>query len=848
MAEEIKLAQDSIDALAQALRGGNSAAPNPQPTATPSPGPVQDINPIVATLKEVADKLATVAGWMAKQGGVDTEKLKGVPEAATGVLALKDSSYGASKAIDLFASKVPVLGAMMDVTGLSLTKLLKLSQEGTKLGVGQGDPTALMKQAGAAGFKDADQMLDFFRQNYSNNMRLIGRNADDALQKYGDFAQKTLATDLGKRLINTNIYNADDIAKIAAIAAAGKTDMLRDPEGRRALAEKTGELAAKIDAQSKITGESRDAIIQNMLATQNSTKAQLEMQALSNDQERQNYLKNQQMFDGMGKDMQNVVGTIYAGGRLSKEQKATLQAATGGRGGQLIQLLREQRRTAGLADNDPMKIEADRKLREFMAGMNEYQKSQLFAQQAITTGNDRIRQAAFNAAEQNKIAPGQAATQRQQGVTAPQAYDRQINEALQNLRGYRQEGMYMGPGRQVPTYGAELYKELNSANEQVRKNAASAADALHKYNSELARNTDLLNDVRKANEAIAGRPKTQEENNKAVKDALDEAIRSTMNPGGATVPGTNPIGGVPNNAIITPKTRGTGTLGETGLATEPKDDIVKIHKGETVLTPDQKNDMIKDSANAAIDKMLGKSNPRDPENQEVRYKNVDKNAPEFVEMRRQIEAERAERAKYTRTREVNDPFYKGGKRWETYDIREEEAKQKAATEATPVTPPKPEVPKVESTTSSQNTVQNQYADLRNFAKQRKAGKSGEGAANEVNKAVIGMLSEIQSKMGIGESAALDKVKGKIFGNSSVAQQFKDFQPKVPTPPAVATEAAKAVDTKMVPKETVTLKDLNDQLIQLNSNIKQLVSHGSATAQFAEQQVKATKGLSGNRFA
>jgi hypothetical protein len=44
------------------------------------------------------------------------------------------------------------------------------------------------------------------------------------------------------------------------------------------------------------------------------------------------------------------------------------------------------------------------------------------------------------------------------------------------------------------------------------------------------------------------------------------------------------------------------------------------------------------------------------------------------------------------------------------------------------------------------------------------------------------------------------------------------------------------------------KDLHDQLIQLNSSIRQLVEHSASGVDIAGAQVKATRSLSGNRFA
>ena len=65
------------------------------------------------------------------------------------------------------------------------------------------------------------------------------------------------------------------------------------------------------------------------------------------------------------------------------------------------------------------------------------------------------------------------------------------------------------------------------------------------------------------------------------------------------------------------------------------------------------------------------------------------------------------------------------------------------------------------------------------------------------------------------------------------------------------EHAESKKTESTPQATiqqVTLKDIKDELVQLNMNIKRLVQHSADTADSAAKQIRVTKGLSGNRFA
>jgi len=48
--------------------------------------------------------------------------------------------------------------------------------------------------------------------------------------------------------------------------------------------------------------------------------------------------------------------------------------------------------------------------------------------------------------------------------------------------------------------------------------------------------------------------------------------------------------------------------------------------------------------------------------------------------------------------------------------------------------------------------------------------------------------------------------------------------------------------------SASITDLKEQLIQLNKGMMQLISHTAETVNLNEKQVRATKGLSNNRYA
>ena len=82
---------------------------------------------------------------------------------------------------------------------------------------------------------------------------------------------------------------------------------------------------------------------------------------------------------------------------------------------------------------------------------------------------------------------------------------------------------------------------------------------------------------------------------------------------------------------------------------------------------------------------------------------------------------------------------------------------------------------------------------------------------------------------------------------NITDEFKNYQPKTATVTPVAQTAEPIVRPALESKETVTIKDLNDQLMMLNNSIAQLVQSSTTNGSFAEQQIRVTKKLSGNRF-
>lgn len=831
MAEEIRLAQESITDLANAIRGGNSSAPQsaaPTTAAAPATAPAGlPTAGLINTLIDAFNKLtAAITGSKLAEKGSETTQI------ATAVGGLKDASDLASGALSKLASEIPYLGTALKKLNLDLNEELKIARAGGQIGVGQGNAADLRERALAAGFKSVQDYIEYLRSSYGNSLRTIGKTAEDSSQKLGEVAQKASQTREGQNLLTRNLITSDQLAQIAGIAAEGKSAMLKSEEGRQALAEETAKLALKMDANAKVTGVSVDQQIKNRRDSQNETKEQFRMQMLTNDQQRMQYTQNKTLLEGQGKAMQDVTATIYAGGRISKEQQQLLQAATGGRAGQYIQAVREQKRTSGLAAEDPRRIEANKRLETMVANMSAYQASPEFARRAETTSNADQIQAFKTLQEQNTEKYAIRNIMQESNVTPMEAKRRAEEFGLQQGRGYRQEGLYAE--KQVPNVGAKTNEMMAEANEQVRKTSVSLAGEFNRLNNSLGRSSEELEKFRQYLNVIAGpKGQTQEERNAMVREYVG-GITSTA--GGSGVPGTDQAGRPiavttpsvnvnANNVNVQPTTtqpvpattpsattpapetsRGKGTYGETGATAEIKDVVAKLHKGETVLTPDQRENMITDSANAMFDKILGKKNSKDFANQNVQ----------------DTEANQAAKLKAKLDSESKTPI-------SVESIQAEMAKGLTQAAAQQLV-----------TSRRDDDVSKKSASVNNPA-QIKISKVDKSYASQAESMMEGQIQGVFGNL----RSAVAKRQQQMSPN--ITDEFKNYQPKTATVTPVSQPTVQVEQPKFEARETVTLKDLNDQLMMLNKSIAHLVQTSSATTNFAEQQIRVTKKLSGNRF-
>jgi hypothetical protein len=322
-------------------------------------------------------------------------------------------------------------------------------------------------------------------------------------------------------------------------------------------------------------------------------------------------------------------------------------------------------------------------------------------------------------------------------------------------------------------------------------------------------------------------------------------------------------------AVASPVTRGTGTLGETGFPTEMKDVVAKLHKGETVLTSDQLTNLISgagmmtasDTASSILSGLTGSKGTNAASGIDMsNIFNFAKTTVSSSSKPEQVTAAKSETNKSSAT-----PASK-----KTDSIIDKQL-AKFGLDATGSTV------KTESKLPATGSVQYQNvvdkgpktaAELAIINAERAA--SGQQAADIAaskarltsglyanpagsSSSIKQLFDNVSANVGTPGNSAVESgiqrgnIVEKPITSVPITDAMKGYEPLAEeTNTAIETEKSESeIDLSETGPST---KDLHDQLIQLNSSIRQLVEHSASGVDIAGAQVKATRSLSGNRFA
>lgn len=577
-----------------------------------------------------------------------------VGNAAAGTASLKsidDPSKTFNVAVNSLSGLFGKLGTALSFTIGLIEDAGQRAYNASKVGgLGQGDAFALRAQAQAAGFKDDKALLEFLKNDQTRkSLAGSGVTSDESIQNFNAFAEQLSKQENIKRAIAENRIKREDLPGYAAYVAGGKTDQLDTPAGREKLAQATSDYVQQLERATNAYGLNRDAVLKANQAHNESAEEQLRQQYLGSDIQREQMRKNRDLATGMGEGFQDAMSKIYAGQQLNAKDQAILQMGTGNRTGELQAAIRETKRTAGLDADDPVRMKAERDLEKQLANASRYQSSKEFAGIGLTTTDPEIANAVreLQLANQRKAAEAKAS---QGGKLTPiesaEAVRRQAALPGQGYR-YDVEGLAGQKGGVTKNTGAEIASALAPVQDAYAKNTIAITQKIAEEIQALGENTKAINafkdflsaPVGGTKNTVGGRVDANQETINKIKELLGGGLVNPNSTEGK--PPTTPTGSDGNRAqnpqaapatpVITPvspggnrsqnpvpSTRAHGTFGETGVATEPKDVIAQLHKGETVLSTKQVANLSgagQSSANLAanelrkVDKSVGMVTP-----------------------------------------------------------------------------------------------------------------------------------------------------------------------------------------------------------------------------------------------
>ena len=849
-----QIAKNIFESLMNMARSETSAPKPPAPTGVATgiaPDPTAMFN-----LNDGANKFFKT---------ITTE----LPQMVTGFLNVRDASNAAGKSISYVAEKISGIGGVFGKTAAAGLKLIddyrEMGNQANKIGIGQMDGFRLQEEAQKAGFKNGQDYIDFLTKTAGNSLKTIDQTNDMSSRKFLDFATKLQSAPSSQQLKGMAGVSPEEISKIAAIAAGGNTKQLQTPEGQERLMNATTKMSLDIERMSQQTGKSREEIINAMLEYNKSARGQLELQAQGNDNQRNALRQAQVATAGLGQTMQGITTTIMSGGVLGKDQRTQLQVSTGGRAGQFMSAARDVRRTASLAEDDPQRKAAEKRMQNEVARANNYQNSKQFAQRALTTQDPNQKAAYEKAQAENTQKFSQGAIQQQTGLGAEDAAARGRKLGGANLLGRTQEGIDRPVGAPgTMNEGARGAQMLNSVYESARMNAASASGELRKFNTDLGQTPKKIEAVRTTLERAFGNNKTQAESDARAANLPKDfttGITGTVDPKTAKEVEAS-RGGAP---IRETPVRLHGTLGETGSPVETTDITARLHKGETVATPEQLKNLMANSASNAISEVMKSASAKPTGGIDI--SKITSGLKEITTTISSVSGG----GSTTRSTVENDDAKAAKKELETIktqfqteknDIRAQ-VKGNLGADAKPVDIMRamrdnPQAKALEarmqeatakiSTRISDGTTTKtvtepgakpvSIADIQKSMSQGlsqvDAQKKAESQAAKINDFVTPEIN--RTKINDPASESVESISNKPLANNNKS-----------------TTESEEIDYAKEPQfeeqsDKVGLKDLNEQLVQLNTSIRQLIEHSAESVETAGKQVRATKGLSGNRFA
>lgn len=472
--------QSIIDAIVEGfkqvskLTGGNSAPSTPAAGGAKSGGGA-DVGVVDRVVGSV-DKLGQATGPLV----FGFEKLtKGADVAGIALTGMKD-----------VVGKIPGLGGMAAQVVEALAKSRDdLNKAMAESGVGNNDLGKFVKMSGEAGL--TTQQFSEFLKTSNKDIAGLGSNAQKSALEFSKVQKTLVEGTAGQELMRAGL-SAKELADYTALSMAMSRN--RDTSTKRSqeeLAKSATDLGREIDATSKMTGQSREQIANQLKTQAESADNMMAMQALDEDQR-----KNLEEFNAsaakLGPGINAMLQENLVQGAVTSEKGKALMTMYGSAGEELL----AAQELAKNAVTGPEKERAKAAMDAATAHMMEFQNSKEFAQNYKSMTAEQ-RQAVAPVIEQNAAFAANLKKAASEAGNTEAGLAKMKDEAAKAQAGLKDDG--------TRDEGQELNRKMNEANVRATITMGALAGKVDEANQAFGKSKTAIDAFDKAMDKYVGR-------------------------------------------------------------------------------------------------------------------------------------------------------------------------------------------------------------------------------------------------------------------------------------------------------------------------------------------------------
>lgn len=795
---ELELLQENNELLRGVL---SSPRPSSSASSAPSAGSGPDWNPLTTAAKLAAGTI----DLLGKNSGY----------AATGIEALSRVTGMIPGVGDAMSKMTSVAGEHLIAGTKNLQKSMdvgNLQQDVGQLTYNVAKSRSTMDEWNASTLRGSDAMTSL--------APVVTRGVNN----FATLSEELQQSKIGETMRQAGFSNKEMNDVLLVTAKNTKNLNMQDAASRQQLINSAGELALKIQDVSAATGQSKAAILDKLEAEKKDAQLVIARQNMEPAQ-RAAFDNFRVSLNKLGPDAQELSKAFQTGGIRTPEQRAIFSAM--GNLGPELQRVQKMQMEAG---KDPTKkAAADAAQRNFEAKYFDYLRSK-----GVENRVNVDRSAAGDALRRMVIAGQEAGAGIQAGKQeTPKATGAQVIAGQQRETALAIQGRD-ATGKRIAE--AQPYRTVVGTEQAGKDIAAGAGLKVKELNTEINSTTGAFTKLNSALKDIIA-PRTTEQAAKVVEKPVEIA--------GEAIKKLAPKDKQPGSTSKMPEgykgaaSRASGSLGSVGKLIEDwgTESKVKLHGKEGVITESQLNDIImlakessvKDVAvsNQGTKQLLDTFSTKMSPSYSTKA-NTSPNISELFATAKQTSSQEKVKEKpepavtkttdissLIRSKELADQGVAQRKAQELAIANKNGSsikKPQTAFDTSKLKPPTFEMPKMPSLNTA--TITNQL----------------QGTFNQIGQ----MQNSVTSKL--AESKSTTPTMGNL---ENLITKLSDTRPK-----DVKSEKSSST-TATAKEETESMSEITKQLIGLNMRMERLIAEVSNSA---TKQVKATKGLSGNRIA